>query len=107
MTKHIASAVVALTGLAAVATVGASAYGAEQTPRNPGVQQADKSPEECIARRQREGLSIRHPPSRTPKGRVMIVAKRWVRDAVDVAMPSRVLCAWTNAARFPLARVSN
>jgi hypothetical protein len=26
----------------------------------------------------------------------MIVAKRWVRDAVDVAMPSRALCAWTS-----------
>jgi len=28
----------------------------------------------------------------------MVVAKRWVRDAVDAAVPSRALCAWTSGA---------
>jgi len=59
MTRHSVSAVFALTGLAAIWTVGTPAVAAEQTPQKPGVQQVDKSQEECIARRQREGLNIR------------------------------------------------
>ena len=59
MTRHSVSAVLALTGLAAVWIAGAPAYATEQTPQKPGVQQADKSQEECVARRRREGLNIR------------------------------------------------
>jgi hypothetical protein len=59
MTKQIVSAVIAVTGLAAIWAVGAPAYGTEQTPQKAVVQQADKGQEECIARRQREGLNIR------------------------------------------------
>jgi hypothetical protein len=59
MTKRIVPAMFAMTCLAIIWIVGAPAYGAEQTPQNTGVQKADKSQEECIARRQREGLNIR------------------------------------------------
>jgi hypothetical protein len=59
MTRHSVSAVLALTGLAAIWIAGAPVYATEQTPQKPGVRQADKSQEECIARRQREGLNIR------------------------------------------------
>jgi hypothetical protein len=59
MTRHIVLAAVALAGLAAIGAVGAPAYGAEQTSPKSSVQQADKSQQECIARRQREGLNIR------------------------------------------------
>jgi hypothetical protein len=56
---NIELAVVALAGLAAIGAVEAPAYGAEPTSPKPGVEQADKSQQECIARRQREGLNIR------------------------------------------------
>ena len=56
MIRHIVLAAFALTGLATIWAVGAPTYGAEQKS---SVQQADKSQEECIARRQREGLNIR------------------------------------------------
>jgi hypothetical protein len=59
MVRHIVLAAVAVTGVAAIRAVGAPAYGAEQTSPKSGVQQADKSQQECIARRQREGLNIR------------------------------------------------
>jgi hypothetical protein len=59
MTRHSVSAVLALTGLAVIWIAGVPVYATEQTPQKPGVQQADKSQEECIARRQREGLNIR------------------------------------------------
>lgn len=59
MTRHIVSAVFALGGLAVIWAVGAPAYGAEQPPQKSSVRQADQSQQECIARRQREGLNIR------------------------------------------------
>jgi hypothetical protein len=61
MTKVIVSAVFALTGLAALWAIEAPAYAADQKP---DVQQADKGLEECIARRQREGLNTRFAVSR-------------------------------------------
>ena len=59
MTGHIVSAAFAFVGLAAIWAVEAPAYGAEQRSPKAGVQLADKSQEECIARRQREGLNTR------------------------------------------------
>jgi hypothetical protein len=59
MIRHIVLAAAALAGVATIWTVEAPAYGAEQTSPKSGVQQADKSQQECIARRQREGLNIR------------------------------------------------
>jgi hypothetical protein len=59
MTKHIVSAVFALTGLATIWAVEAPAYGAEPKSQKSSVQQADRSHEECIAKRQREGLNTR------------------------------------------------
>ena len=59
MTKQIVSALFALTGLATIWAVEAPAYGAEQKSQKSSVQQADRSQEECIARRQREGLNTR------------------------------------------------
>jgi hypothetical protein len=53
------AAAVALGVAAALLITAVRAYGAEQAPQKPGVQQADRSQEECIARRQREGLNIR------------------------------------------------
>jgi hypothetical protein len=61
MTKVILSTVFALTGYVAIWAIEAPAYAADQKP---GVQQADKSQEECIARRQREGLNTRFAVSR-------------------------------------------
>jgi hypothetical protein len=49
---------------AALLTTAVRAYGAEQQPQKSGIRQADKSQEECIARRQREGLNIRFAASR-------------------------------------------
>src|SRR6266849_719972 len=57
MIRHIVSAVFALTGLATIWAVEAPAYGAEPKSQKSSIQQADKSQEECIARRQREGLN--------------------------------------------------
>ena len=56
MIRHVVLAISAVTGLAAIRAVGAPAYGADQKS---SVQQADRSQQECIARRQREGLNIR------------------------------------------------
>jgi hypothetical protein len=56
MTKHIVSAIFAVTCLAGIWTIAIPAHAAEQKP---GVQAADKSQADCIARRQREGLNIR------------------------------------------------
>ena len=53
------AAAVALAVAAALLITAARAYGAEQAPQKPGLQQADKSQRDCIARRQREGLNIR------------------------------------------------
>ena len=60
MTRRSVSAALALTALAAVWIAARSARTRpNRSPQKPGVRQADKSQEECIARRQREGLSIR------------------------------------------------
>jgi hypothetical protein len=61
MIKMIASAVFVLIGLAAIWAVNAPVYAAE---RKSGVEQADKSQQECIAKRQREGLNTRFAASR-------------------------------------------
>jgi hypothetical protein len=58
LVKNVVAAV-AVGVVAALLITAVRAYGAEQKPQKTGVQQADKSQEECIARRQREGLNIR------------------------------------------------
>jgi hypothetical protein len=52
-------AAVAVGVAAALLLTAARANGAEQPSQKSSVQQADKSQEDCIARRQREGLNIR------------------------------------------------
>jgi hypothetical protein len=59
MIRHIVLTAFSLTGLATLCAVEAPAYGAEQKSLKSSVQLADKGQEECIARRQREGLNIR------------------------------------------------
>jgi hypothetical protein len=53
------AAAIALGVVAALLITAVRAYGAEETLQKTSVQQVDKSQEQCLARRQREGLNIR------------------------------------------------
>lgn len=64
MIRSIVLAVFALAGIATIWAIETPVYGAQETSQRSSVQQADKTQEACIARRQREGLNTRFAASR-------------------------------------------